>query len=171
MNLDAELVIKNLNGERKVKLTDFYQENTRDDFEGCYINIAGLADNEMITEIQFNKCKPNEYSAFNKIGRRKALAKSVMTVGTRIEFNDDDTVKCSAVSLGAVGRYPYRVKAAEDTLVGNKLTPEVIDQCLDQLSDVVFEKICTRASCAYKKESVKGVARSNFDSIIAQYKG
>ncbi len=171
MNLDAVLVVKNLQGERKVKLTDFYSENTRNDFEGCYINVAGLTDNEIITEIQFNKCQDNEYSSFRKIGRRKALAKSVLTVGMRIEFNSDDTVKRSAISLGAVGRYPYRVAAAEHAIVGKKLTTNVIDDCLEELSKVVVENICTRASCSYKKESVKGAARDNFQSIIAQYKG
>ncbi len=170
MNLDATLVVKNLQGERKVKLADFYIENSRNNFEGCYINIAGLASNEIITEIQFNKCQLNEYSSFRKIGRRKALAKSVLTVGMRIEFNDDDTVKHSAISLGAVGRYPYRVASAENVFTGKKLTPDVIEQCLEELSKVVVDNICTRASCAYKRESVKGAARDNIQSIIAQYK-
>ena len=168
--LDAVLVLKSKEGIREVKLEDFYNENPKQDFDGCYINLAGIKENEIMTEIYFEKTKENEFSAFRKLGRRKALAKSILTVGMVIEFDENKKAKRPRVALGAVGRHPYHVKSAEDILRGKELTDDVIDECLEEVSNVVLCNIGNRASCPYKKESIKGAAKEVIDSIIEQSK-
>jgi CO/xanthine dehydrogenase FAD-binding subunit len=168
--LDAALVLKSKDGLREVRLADFYNENPKKDFDGCYINLAGIKENEIMTEIYFNKTKEKEFSAFRKLGRRKALAKSILTVGMVIEFDENNKVKNPRIALGAVGKHPYHVESAEDILRGKELTKEAIDECLEEISNVVLCNIGNRASCPYKKESIKGVAKEVINSIIEQSK-
>jgi carbon-monoxide dehydrogenase medium subunit/xanthine dehydrogenase FAD-binding subunit len=168
--LDAVLVLKSKEGLREVKLEDFYNENPKQDFDGCYINLAGIKENEIMVEIYFKKTKENEFSDFRKLGRRKALAKSILTVGMVIEFDENKKAKRPRVALGAVGRHPYHVESAEDILRGKELTDDVIDECLEEISNVVLCNIGNRASCPYKKESIKGAAKEVIYSIIEQSK-
>jgi len=168
--LDAVLVLKSKEGQREVKVEDFYNENPKQDFDGCYINLAGIKEDEIMTEIYFKKTKENEFSAFRKLGRRRALAKSILTVGMVIEFDENDKVKRPRIALGAVGRHAYHVESAEDILKGKELTEDNINKCLEEISNVVLCNIGNRASCPYKKESIKGVAKEVINSIIEQGK-
>ncbi len=166
--MEAMLVIKSAAGTREVKLEEFYYPNPEPRYDGCYINLAGIAKDEILTEIYFRKSNAQEYSAFRKLGKRKALAKSILTVSMRIDFAKDNTVKQAKIALGAVGRHPYSVTTAEDIITGKTLSDEVLESCLDEISDVVFNKIRDRASCPFKKESVKGLAREVFGAITGQ---
>jgi CO/xanthine dehydrogenase FAD-binding subunit len=164
--LDAVLVVQSAKGKRETTIEEFYKPNPNLRYDGCYQNLSGLAKDEILTEIQIKKSNPKEYSAFRKLGKRKALAKSIMTVGMRIDFDEDDKVKRVRIALGAVGKHPYSVKSAENIILNKALTKDVIEECLDEISNVVFEKIKDRASCPFKKESVKGISREVFNSIL-----
>lgn len=166
--LDAILVLQSPKGKRETTLTDFYSPGQKSVCDGCYHNIPGVAKDEILVEIYFKKAQKNEYSAFRKLGKRKALAKSILTVGIVIEFDDDKKVKNGRISLGAVGKHPYCVTSAEKIIEGKKLTDETINNCLDEISNIVIANIGSRASCPFKKESVKGVAKEVFMSIIEQ---
>lgn len=163
---DAVLVIKSSKGQREVTLKDFYSPKA--DGTGCCQSIAGIGKDEILVEVYFEKAKENEYSAFRKLGKRKALAKSILTVGMKIEFDNDKKVKNSCIALGAVGKHPYNIPSAEKIIEGNSLTNNIIEDCLNEISDIVLANIGNRASCPFKKESVKGVAREVLESILAQ---
>lgn len=164
--MDAVLVIKSASGKREVSLDAFYKPNPEPRYDGCYINLAGIARDEILCEIYFKKAEQKEYSAFRKLGKRKALAKSIMTVGIRIAFDDDNRVKSSRIALGAVGRHPYSVTSAEQIIAGNQLTEDVVEACVSEVSDVVYNNIRDRASCPFKKESVKELTREVINSIL-----
>ncbi len=166
--LDAILVIQSPKGKREITLTDFYSPGQKSVCDGCYHNTPGIGKDEVLVEVYFKKAEKNEFSAFRKLGKRKALAKSILTVGMSIEFDDDKKVKNARISLGAVGKHPYRVTSAENIIDGKKLSDETIEDCLNEISNIVIANIGSRASCPFKKESVKGVAREVFASIIEQ---
>jgi len=165
--LDAILVIQSAKGRRETTVEEFYKPNPTPPESGCcYQSLTGLAKDEILTEIVIRKSNENEFSAFRKLGKRKALAKSIMTVGMRIEFEADGSVKDSRIALGAVGKHPYSVESAERTIQGKILSEDVIEECLEEISNIVFEKIKTRASCPFKKESVKGISREVIENIL-----
>ena len=166
--LDAMLVLQSPKGKREITLTDFYSPGQKSVCDGCYHNTPGIGKDEVLVEVYFKKAKNNEYSAFRKLGKRKALAKSILTVSMVIEFDDDKKVKNGKISLGAVGKHPYRVTSAEKIIEGKKLTDEIINECVNEISNIVIENIGSRASCPFKKESVKGVTKEVFMSIIEQ---
>lgn len=166
--LGTRLVIKSSKGQREISLKDFYSPNPNPRYDGCYKNLVGIAKDEILVEIYFKKAQNNEYSAFRKLGKRKALAKSILTVGMKVEFDDANKVKSSTIALGAVGRHPYSIPSAEKIIEGKLLTDNTINECLDEISNIVLSKIGNRASCPFKKESVKGIAREVFESIIDQ---
>ena len=165
--LDAILVIQSSKGRRETTVEEFYKPNPNPQNSGCcYQNLKGLVNDEILTEIVIRKSNQNEFSAFRKLGKRKALAKSIMTVGMRIEFENDGSVKNSIIALGAVGKHPYSVESAQKIIQGRVLTEDVIEECLNEISNVVFEKIKSRASCPFKKESVKGISREVIENIL-----
>lgn len=164
--MDAVLVIKSAVGKREVSLEAFYKPNPEPRYDGCYINLAGIARDEILCEIYFKRAAPKEYSAFRKLGKRKALAKSIITVGIRMAFDDDNRVSNCRIALGAVGRHPYSVTSAEQIVEGKKMTDDVIEACVNEVSDVVYNNIRDRASCPFKKESVKELTREVINSIL-----
>ena len=166
---DAMAVLKSSKGSREVLVADFFTPiEIEDSCASCKQSIVGIEKDEILVEVYFKKCEDSEYSAFRKLGKRRALAKSIMTVGMVVKLGESEIVENCSLALGAVGKHPYRVESAEKVLIGNKLDDSSIEKCLDQMSDIVVQNISTRASCPFKKESVKGITREVIESIRTQ---
>lgn len=166
---DAVAVLKSVNGSREVLVADFFTPiEIEDACASCKQSIVGIEKDEILVEVYFKKSEDKEFSAFRKLGKRRALAKSIMTVGMVIKLGEGEVVERCSLALGAVGKHPYRVESAEKIMVGNKLDSDTIEKCLEEVSDIVVQNIGTRASCPFKKESVKGIVREVIESIRIQ---
>ncbi|SHI32111.1 carbon-monoxide dehydrogenase medium subunit [Dethiosulfatibacter aminovorans DSM 17477] len=166
---DAVAVLKSSRGSREVLVADFFTpREIEDNCAGCKKSIAGIEKDEILFEVYFKKGGNREFSAFRKLGKRRALAKSIMTVGMVVKLGEDEVVERCSLALGAVGSHPYRVESAENILVGKKLDNKTIESCLEEVSDIVVQNIGSRASCPFKKESVKGIVREVITSIKTQ---
>lgn len=161
LTLDATVVLKSVNGTREMKLQDFLNG------EG-YQRRNAIESNELLTEIYFKK--PDEYcaSAFRKLGKRKALAISVLGCGMAVRVDADGICQECSMRAGAQARYPLRLKGAEDMLIGQKLTMENMLATLPVIHDIVYESAKARPSVIYKKEAIQGVFKENFEKITSR---
>ncbi|MDO4554181.1 MAG: FAD binding domain-containing protein [Lachnospiraceae bacterium] len=161
LTLDASVVLKSVEGTRVMKLSDFLNG------EG-YKKINALKANELLTEVFFEKPDKHTATAFYKLGKRKALAISMIGGGMVVKVDDEGICTFASLRAGALGRYPLQLKAAEEFLVGKKLTMDTMMASLPIIHDIVYESAKTRPSVIYKKEAVQGVFHGDFQVIEDQ---
>ncbi len=63
-----------------------------------------------------------------KLRRRNSFDFPILGVSAALRFADDGTVADARITLGAVASYPVEATEAANLLVGQKLTPEIINE-------------------------------------------
>jgi xanthine dehydrogenase iron-sulfur cluster and FAD-binding subunit A len=114
MALDAEVILRSKDGERLVKLDDFYAGVRR----------TVMAPNELMSEIRFAGMRPNQRGIFLKLGLRQAQAISVVNLATILTF-DGDRVIDGRIVLGCVAPTVIRAATVEKYLIGKPLDSDV----------------------------------------------
>ncbi|MDE2949491.1 MAG: FAD binding domain-containing protein [Chloroflexota bacterium] len=143
--LGAELRLSSLEGERSLALEDFYTGFRQ----------TALQPNEMLSAISFPALNDNQRGLFLKLGLRRAQAISVVDAAVVLSLQDDETVSRARVALGSVAATIVRVPAAEDFLLGKRLTPENIAHAGRLASAAVKPIDDIRGSAEYRSEMVK----------------
>jgi len=97
---DARLRLAGHNGEREIPVAEFFQGKNR----------TALQPGEMLSEILVPKPRGRHAGVFEKIGRRKAMAISVVSCAALL-FEGGARLR---LALGSVAPFPFRVRAAEE---------------------------------------------------------
>lgn len=151
--LDAELVLKSVDGERRMKVDDFILGSKK----------TALGDDEIITEVIL---PPQEFTHifYRKIGMRRANAISKLTLSAAATVKDGVVVDFRA-SSGAAGPKVARSRAAEELLIGRKLSelPAVKDEFLDAWNGV----ISPHAMPEYRRNSTRRMLAYFIDALAA----
>ena len=114
--MDAKLRLVSVRGERIVAIQDF--------FVGPGETV--LKADELLTEIQIPAVKGR--AVFQKLGKRKAQACSIVIVGVRLEM-DGKVCKAARIALGSMAPTPLRCVKAEEMLVGKAVDAALVAQC------------------------------------------
>jgi len=114
--MDAKLRLVSAKGERVVAIQDF--------FVGPGETV--LKADELLTEIQIPAVKGK--AVFQKLGKRKAQACSIVIVGVRLEM-DGKVCKAARIALGSMAPTPLRCVKAEEMLVGKAVDAALVAQC------------------------------------------
>jgi len=117
--LDGVLTLNGPNGQRKVNATDFHllprdTPNIEHD----------LKHGEMITSIFIPDGPHTKRSAYLKIRDRAAYEFALTSAAVGLDINAG-TIRSARVALGGVGTKPWRARAAEAALTGQRATPDV----------------------------------------------
>jgi len=112
----AVLTLGSRQGERKIKVEDFCTEVKR----------SVLRPDEMILRISFPLPSKGSFSFFKKLGQRKAMNISKVSIAACLEF-DGDTIGSIRVALGAVGPTVIRAVETESYLQGKTLSEDAIE--------------------------------------------
>ena len=158
--LEATIVLESVNNTREIKLEDYYKENIK------------IESNELLTKIYFEKPNENQVLAFSKLGLRKALAISRLTISTLLELNEDKRVEDIKVASGALARYPMREVEVEEFFLGKILDEENIEKSLGVLQESMDKRLAGRSTLAYKRRAVERILRealyeaSNLDKVV-----
>lgn len=151
--LDAEVIIENKNGVRRVAIDEF--------FTG--VNKTVLKPDELITRFEF---KPSSKTCFYKLGLRNAMAISIVTVACNIEVDDKDIITECKIALGSVAPKPVRAYSVEKNLIGKKYTEKNVDEALEYLKDDISPIDDIRSTKEYRngvsKVIVKRVLNKSF---------
>ena len=159
VTLNADVTIKSVRGERTININEFLSSPDRKR------NI--LQPDELMTEVSFPlPDTKHTATAFYKLGKRRALAISVIGGGMVVTVDDNGVCTYCSMRAGAMARYPQRYKSCEEYLVGKKLSWETMLGCLPIMHDQVYEANKSRPSVFYKKESIQGVYKHRFADVL-----
>lgn len=108
-----------------------------------------LRSDEILTAILFQRPAGEMSFAFQKIGRRNALAIARLNGSCAIRLKGN-TVTSLSFALGAATSKPERIERAEEYLTGRELTGEALTAAGKRAAEYVLEKTGVRASSSYK---------------------
>ena len=156
--LDAKVGISTGDFEKEVSMTDFY------DFIG-----EGL-DHGIITYIKFKEIPLNSYLSFEKLGYRKSLAISKLSISTNITLNENFEIEKIFVASGAIGKYPMREYEVESKIISQPLNENIIQLSIETMKEIISERLKGRSSLNYKLSAIEHVLRSCLEESIQYFK-
>ncbi len=157
MAMDGEVRIASADGERRVKLEQF--------FTGP--GSTAVEPGEILAGIHIPKEMQDYKGVYLKHGPRWAMDIGIVNIGILL---DADFVSglCHRVmiAMGAVGPTPLRAFKAEAMLNGNNLTPELIAQASGVASKEARPITDFRASAEYRKAMVASLVSKGLRQIL-----
>ncbi|MBX3059521.1 MAG: xanthine dehydrogenase family protein subunit M [Anaerolineae bacterium] len=144
---NAELIALGPNGTRAIAIDDFFV----DLFENS------LADNEILTEIRIPTPGPGGGGAYYKVERKVGdYAISAAAVQLTMSGNTCTAVR---IALTNVSPVPMRATGAEQALIGNVITEELLEAAGQAAAAVCDPSPDLRGSVAYKRDLTRVVTK------------
>jgi carbon-monoxide dehydrogenase medium subunit len=155
MALDAVVTLAAVTGQRRVPLREFYTGVRR----------TVMHPDEMLVDIGFPAMKATERGMFIKLALRRAQAISVVDAAVVVDFDPMrggsvgvQPVDRARVALGSVAPTIVRAVEAEAYLMGQTLTPPVIEQAGRLAQNAATPIDDVRSSAEYRSEMVRVAA-------------
>lgn len=121
--LDAEILVASIQGSRWIKIIDFFLGPGK----------TVILPNEILLEIRFKAREERFYSGFERLGSRKALAISKVSVAFSAVISNDGFLSDVRVSLGAVAPTVIRSHSAEVFLEGRSPSKELFTEASEKV--------------------------------------
>ena len=151
--MDAEVVLKSLDGERRVLVDDFIIAHKKTE----------LRDDEIITGVVIPKPQFT-HIFYRKIGMRRANAISKLTLSAAATVRDGVLADFRA-SSGAEGPKVARSRKAEEILIGRKL--EELSTCKEEFLDAWNGVISPHAMPEYRRNTTRRMLAFFIDALAA----
>ena len=151
--MDAEVVLKSLDGERRVLVDDFIIAHKKTE----------LRDDEIITGVVIPKPQFT-HIFYRKIGMRRANAISKLTLSAAATVRDGVLADFRA-SSGAAGPKVARSRKAEEILIGRKL--EELSTCKEEFLDAWNGVISPHAMPEYRRNTTRRMLAFFIDALAA----
>ena len=154
--LGASLVAKSASGERVIPADGFFQ--------GPFTTT--LRADEIVTEIRIPLPAGPAGGAYQKV-ERKVGDFATVAVAVYIELKGDVVAK-AGIGLTAVGPTNIKAAAAEKSLIGHKLTDDVIAEAARLAAAAAEPKDDIRGPVAYKKDLVRVFVQRGLKTALAR---
>ena len=120
--LDARVKIAGSNGERVLRLEDFFVS----------AGVTKLRDDELIVGVEIPEPQTSNKGAYLKYSRRKAIDFAIVGVAAIIKLQPGNGV-CADVRIGLLGvsRTPFRAGRAESVLRGQGITTDMVNKAAE----------------------------------------
>ena len=141
--LEARLTLKSVKGKRQIPIEQF--------FTGVKETI--IRPEEILTTISFPVLPASSKSFFKKLGQRKALAISKVSVAAIIDIQAG-MIKDARIALGAVAPMVIRASQTETVLKGKTLEKDVISQATKIIVTESRAISDIRSTAEYRNEKV-----------------
>ncbi len=142
----AKAVLAGESGERTVAVEDL--------FVGPYR--SGIRSDELLLRFILEPAR-GRFSDFQKIGRRKALAISRMSMAFLAETGKDGTLGSLRLALGSGTPTPMRMRAVESFLAGKSLDLKTLEAGGRLMAEEMVRITGRRPSTDYKEMAVQGL--------------
>ncbi|MGZ5503569.1 MAG: FAD binding domain-containing protein [Chthoniobacterales bacterium] len=106
---------------------------------------------ELLTAIRFSKRPPDAHSAFIKLGRRKAVSITRLSVAAILQTGDDGKIVDARIVPGAAFPTWRRATEAEQILIGAKSTEKLFTAAGQKVSEAMIRETGRRWSTEYKE--------------------
>ena len=148
LTLAADVTLSSASGERTVPLDEFYTDYKK----------TVMKPDELLTSVSWAPPAPGSAHLFYKLARRKGDAITVTGVSVMIAA---DAGKCTTarVALGSVAPTVFRAHEAEDLLVGQALTPDLIEQAAKAAAHQCSPIDDIRATADYRLQTAHALTR------------
>jgi len=120
--LDALVVARGPNGERRIALQDFHRLPASTPQQD-----TNLAPDELIVAVDVPPSRFADHAHYLKVRDRASYAFALVSVAAALDRAGDGTVRDARIVLGGVAHKPWRVPAAERRLIGSRLDASAID--------------------------------------------
>jgi CO/xanthine dehydrogenase FAD-binding subunit len=117
LTLDAEIELASVDGARSMPVAEFVIGNRR----------TARRPGEMVTAIRIPLPGSRARATFLKLGARRYLVISIVSVAAVIEPAADGTIARARIAVGACSEAPSRLDALEADLIGRTLAPDIGD--------------------------------------------
>jgi carbon-monoxide dehydrogenase medium subunit len=144
MALNASVTLQSAKGSRTVTLKDFYKG----------VRKTVMQPDELLVDISFPAMKASARGTFIKLALRRAQAISIIDAALVVDL-EANAVKSASITLGAVAPIIIHAEAAENYLLGKKLTDEVIEEAARITMEATKPIDDIRGSAAYRREMVR----------------
>ena len=138
--LDAHLELVARHSRRTVPIDDFITAPGR----------TTLEPGEILCAVHIPRLEPDAVQHFEKVGRRRALAISVVSLAVVMRL-DQGLVQMARLALGSVGPTVLRCRTAEQYLLGRSLTREHLTQAAALIRQTVQPIGDVRATAEYRR--------------------
>jgi len=153
--LDAEAVIAGPGGQRRVPLASFFTGVRR----------TVLAPNELLVEIAVPAPGPRSGGNYLRHTPRRELDIAVVGVASQITLTDGVCTK-ARIALASVAPTPVRAMAAEQALVGQPITPELIERAAELALESARPISDQRGSADYRRHLVRVLTRRTLTTAL-----
>lgn len=150
--LGAIVTLESKEGKREIPLEDYYY--------------APIKENELLTQVKFKRLEKDQILTFSKLGLRKALAISRLTISTFVEL-DNGKIQNVRVASGALGKYPMREAEVEKYLLHKRLDENTIESAIETLKVSMDERLKGRSTLPYKRVAIFSILRETLEAAIA----
>ncbi|MBC2877275.1 MULTISPECIES: FAD binding domain-containing protein [Streptomyces] len=128
--LDASVRVHGPDGERTVRLTEFYRvPGTTPHIENA------LAHGELITHLEIPLLPPEARSGYLKVRDRASYEFALASVAATLVLEEDGRIRSARLALGGVGTVPWRVPRAEELLRGARPDDDILRAAADAALD------------------------------------
>ncbi|UOQ71637.1 FAD binding domain-containing protein [Hymenobacter cellulosilyticus] len=123
--LDATVLVSGPNGDRRIPFADFHRlpgDTPEKD--------TNLEKGELITAVEVPDGPFTKYVHYQKIRERASYAFALVSVAAALDI-ENNTIKAARLAMGGVAHKPWRLTAAEQSLVGKPATEESFRQAAE----------------------------------------
>lgn len=150
--LGASLSISNSTKGKIIPLEDFFTAP----FKTC------LAAGDLVAEIQVPALLPHTGGVYIKHTIRNAMDHALVGVAVVLTMDKNNVCKDVRIALGACAPTPVRATAAEDVLIGSKMTEATIEKA----AKAAVKASKPRSDPEYKKEMVQVLTRRALNQAL-----
>lgn len=143
---EARAIVASPRGEKRIPIEEVATGPYR-----CF-----LEGDEIITSFVLQPRKA-DFADFQKIGRRKDLAISRLSMAIMLDKTADQRVSFLRVCIGACTPTPHRMAAVEELICGQKLSTKLLFEGGKLLAEKVIEITGRRSSIIYKEPAIQGL--------------
>jgi carbon-monoxide dehydrogenase medium subunit len=161
MILDADVHILSRAGKNTMPLNEFFigPGKTR------------LNPGELITHVSFQPFAGAWGVAFMKLGKRNGMAISVVSAAAGVLLNNEGKISQARLCLGSVAPVVVRSPKAEEILLGQLPTPEVLKRAALACQDDISPISDVRSTAEYRRHSATIIARRVLEQAVDQAQG
>lgn len=157
--LEAEAIIMNAAGTRRVKVSDLPLKPGK----------LALEADELITGFVIRKPQNNQSSAFTKLGKRKALAISVVNAAVNVRTNVEKThIEEVRFAVGSVAPTTRGLKELEELIRGKEISESLFELAKTTASELVNPITDIRGTLEYRKKVTGALISKVLKKALAQ---
>jgi len=155
---DAKLKLISKEGERVVDANEFFTGPKRNVMEN------GEIVEKIILPLRDEKYK----GAWVKVGKRKALVISSISLALNLVFDEDEKIKESRICIGSAAPVPLRIESAEEKLFDKKASKVKIDEVAQIVADEISPIDDIRGTAKYRRQVAFNITKSALSEVINQ---